>query len=451
VQRYKIAVLLCLFMALSGGMLSAKDNLAVLPFTGGDRGEGETIAELFSFVPALNDVFVVIPRTSIARAVGNEQTFQQGTGMTDPDTIAAIGRQLGANYVVAGNIAKLGNRNLLIISILKIDELRQVAGDIQTYTQIEEIQDKLPDMARNIIAATQRDSSSLEKLAVVPVEMGGNIDSRVADILAQILSIYLIRSGRYSVYPRTETLGQVQEEYRTQLSGVTADENVVDIGRGDNPRIVLSVAARRLGAQNMFNASIINLESAAQIIGTSVNYNMLEDGIETMGNLARELTGFTGNFDIDTEPMIAGTTGGEAPGELTPVRRPSGAPAARPERAARAPGGRLFGYGVLNLALGLGSFMQKDWGGGLTVLGAYAAAGGLIAWELNIKYGNDLAGIPGGVGLGVAGVAALYGFIRPFIFNRNHPLANQANRVNLSIVPGDRGAAAVRLSYTLQF
>jgi hypothetical protein len=305
-------------------------------------------------------------------------------------------------------------------------------------------------MARNIIAATQRDFSSLEKLAVVPVEMGGNIDSRVADILAQILSIYLIRSGRYSVYPRTETLGQVQEEYKTQLSGVTADENVVDMGRGDNPRIVLSVAARRLGARNMFNASIINLESAAQIIGTSVNYNMLEDGIETMGNLARELTGFTGNFDIDTGPMIAGTTG-EAPGELTPVRRPADVPAARPERAARGPGGRLFGYGVLNLALGLGSFVQKDWGGGLTVLGAYAAAGGLIAWELRLKYEDDLAGIPGGVGLGVAGAAALYGFIRPFIFNKNHPLANQASRVNLSVVPGDRGAAAVRLSYTLQF
>jgi hypothetical protein len=372
--------------------------------------------------------------------------------MTDPDTIAAIGRQLGANYVVAGNIANLGSRNLLIISILKIDDLRQVAGDIQTYARIEEIQDKLPDMARNIIQATQRDSSSLTKLAVVPVEMGGNIDSRVADTLAQILSIYLIRSGRYSVYPRTATLGQVQEEYRTQLSGVTADENVVGMGRGDNPGLVLSVAARRLGTQNMFNASIINLESGAQMAGRSVNYNMLEDGIEVMGNLAGALTGFTGDFGIDTG-TIAGT-GGESSGETAieaPVRQPARSAGAQTGRAAGGRGGGAFGYGVLNLALGLGSFVQKDLGGGFTILGAYAAAGGLIAWELMLTYEDDLAGIPGAVGLGVAGAAALYGFIRPFIYSRNRALAGQADRVNFSVVPGNSGETAVRLTYTLRF
>jgi hypothetical protein len=220
-----------------------------LPFTGGERGEGETIAELFSFAPALNDAFDPIPRTSIAHAVSNEQNFQMGTGMTDPDTIAAIGKQLGARYVVVGNIAKLGNRNLLIISILKIDDLRQIAGDIQTHVRIEEIQDKLPEMAWNIINATQIDSSFLTKLAVLPVvpdEKSGAIDTRVADTLAQILSFYLIRSGRYAVYPRTATLEQVQTEYTAQMT-VAAEKNVVDMGKGDNPQFVLSVAARQLG------------------------------------------------------------------------------------------------------------------------------------------------------------------------------------------------------------
>jgi TolB-like protein len=425
--------------------VSAKDNLAVLPFTGGERGEGDTIAELFSYIPALNDVFVLIPRTSIARAVGNEQNFQQGAGMTDPDTIAAIGRQLGANYVVAGNIAKLGNRNLLIISILKIDDLRQVAGDIQTYARIEEIQDKLPEMARNIIQATASDSPSLTKLAVVPVEMGGNIDARVADTLAQILSIYLIRSGRYSVYPRTATLEQVQEEHRTQMSGVTADEQVVGLGRGDNPLIVLSVAARRLGERNMFNASIINLESGAQIAGTSVNYDMLDDGIEAMGTLAGEMTGFTGNFGIDTGGEASDTPNLEALARASAETAQAGS-----ARAAGSRGGASFGYGVLNLALGLGSFVQKDLGGGLTLLGAYAAAGGLIAWELTLKYDDDLAGIPGAVGIGVAGAAVLYGFIRPFVVNRNRALAAQVDRINFSFVPGT-GGVATRLSYTLRF
>ena len=83
----------------------------------------------------------------------------------------------------------------------------------------------------------------------------------------------------------------MQEEYKTQLSGAVADEHVVDMGKADNPRRVLSVAAQRLGSRNMFNASLINLASAAQELGLSANYDTLDDGITVMESLARELSG----------------------------------------------------------------------------------------------------------------------------------------------------------------
>jgi TolB-like protein len=268
----------------------AKDNLAVLPFTGGTAEEGETMAELFSFNRELNAVFTPVPRTSITSVIEKEWKFQTGTDMTNKETIMAIGKQLGAKYVVAGNIGKLGSQNLLTIAILKIDDLRQVAGDIQTYVNIEEIQDKLPGMARNIIEATKIDASGLEKLAVTPVQLGEGTDARVADLLAQVLSINLIRSRKYAVYPRTETLEQVRVEYKNQRSGITDDKNVVEKGKGENPQLALSVAARWLGIRNMFNAAIINLESGAQVAGGSVAYNSLDDGIGVMERLARELT-----------------------------------------------------------------------------------------------------------------------------------------------------------------
>jgi TolB-like protein len=451
----KTLLLLVLSAALCSGA-AAKDNLAVLPFTGGSVGEGETIAELFSFNNELNQVFSPIPRTSIARAIGNEQKFQAGAGMTDPDTIAAIGRQLGASYVVAGNITRLGNLNLLIISILKIDDLRQIAGDIQTYAKIEEIQAKLPGMARNIITASQINISGLDKLAVVPVELGGNIDSREADTLAQILSINLIRSGKYLVYPRTETLEQVQAEYKTQLSGVTADEHLVDMGKGDNPRFVLSVAARRLGSQNMFNASIINLESGVQAIGRSVNYNTLDDGMQVMASLARELTGISGAFpSADSLEPVRDSAAAEAVAAGDRAKEEAAAKAARSggkAKGARKSGGAVFGYGILNLALGLGSFIQGDPGGGAFALLSYGAAAGLIAWDIyGLAYEDELAGIPGTVGLGAAGFAVLYGFIRPAVYNRSRPLAEIVDRLGVSIVPGSRGGKAALLSYTIKF
>jgi Na+-transporting methylmalonyl-CoA/oxaloacetate decarboxylase gamma subunit len=162
-------------------------------------------------------------------------------------------------------------------------------------------------------------------------------------------------------------------------------------------------------------------------------YPAPDESLEPGENIGRETTGVREDMLITTATETAGTSG-----------EPSGAPAADS-------GGRRFSMGLLNLALGAGSFVQKDWGGGLAMIAGYAAAGGLIAWELTLIYEDPLAGIPGAVGLGVAASAAIFGFVRPFFFNRNRPEAIQAKRVNFSVVPGDRGAAGVRVSYTLQY
>jgi len=420
------AALAALFLAVALNA-AAKDNLAILPFTGGAGEDGETIAELFSFDERLNAVFSPIPRTTITAAVGNEQNFQMSSGMTDADTIAAIGRQLGATYVVAGNITALGSNKLLVISILKIDDLRQIAGDFQTYTNIEELRGKLPLMAENIIAAVNASGAdSLPKLAVVPVQARDDVDRRSADTLAQILAIHLIRGGNYAVYPRTSSLEQVQSEYSTQASSA-AEENAVGIGHGVNPDLVLSVVARRLGSANMFNAAIINLVSGAQATGTSVDYQSMDDGIKAMESLAAALTGETADALGN-----AGEDGKDA--------RPAGGGS----RAAK-----NLGIGALNIIGGLGSFIEGDWPGGLTVLAGYAVAGALIGWELAIDPENPAYLVPGSIALGAAGAAIVYGFIRPFIYKRNKTVAALMDGMAITVVPGAEGQR-VRLSYRFE-
>jgi TolB-like protein len=269
----------------------AEATLAILPFTGAQGEDGETIAELFSFDERITSTFTIIPRTSINRAIRGEQGFQMTSGMTDSDTIAALGKQLGAKYVVAGTITQLGSHKLLIIAILHTEDLRQIAGDIQTYKSIEEIEGKLPEMARVITGALKMDTSSLPLLAVPPLQLAGGADSKEADMLAQILAVHLVQSGTYAVFPRTKSLEQVQEEYNNQFNGDTADEYLPRVGKGTNPRLVLSVTARRLGSLNKLNAAVINLETGVQEAGNSVDYQGIDDGMETMNMLALKLSG----------------------------------------------------------------------------------------------------------------------------------------------------------------
>jgi TolB-like protein len=423
-----------------------KPRLGILPFTGGAGGDGETIAMLLSYQPEILNAFTVVPRTSNINSIMAEQQFQR-SGLTDSDTISDLGKQLNADFVVAGHIQKLGDRNLVLITIINVESLQQIAGDYREYGNIEEIQELLPDMAQKLIAATRLDTSHLPKLAVLPFNIPQGVNVQDAEVLAQLLAIEVANSGIYAVLPRTSSIETAMAEQQIQRSGLTDPNSIKAIGQATNAQYVLAGDVRSLGNQNMFMASILNIEDASQMAGDSKNYRTIADGLQLMAELSRTLTANTGTgvpqrtargsiFD----QMAADAERADA--SVTPVN-PSGFSS-----------WRILGTGALNLVLGIGSFTMGDWGGGLTLLAGYAAAGGLIAYELfGLSYEDDLAGVMGPVGLGVAGLTAVYGFIRPFIYHKSTSTAliDVLDRVNIAIVPDTTGIKAMSLSYTYQF
>jgi hypothetical protein len=139
--------------------------------------------------------------------------------------------------------------------------------------------------------------------------------------------------------------------------------------------------------------------------------------------------------------------------------RPSPAPipdekpdAANPVQVVNKPYFSTLSTGFLNLALGLGSFTKGDPGGGALILGGYAASVGLILTE---KYLME-EGVVGTIGLGVAGATAIFGFIRPYLFEKklvkkNSTTIQPLSGINVGIVPDRRGKPALTISYTHNF
>jgi hypothetical protein len=128
-------------------------------------------------------------------------------------------------------------------------------------------------------------------LALLPVVFTDSANKEEGDTLAQLLAIYLLRGGKYTVYPRTKNLEQVQSEYETQLrSGLTRADQAVRAGEATNPPYALSVISRQIGGGTRFNASIINLERGSTILGTSEQYAGMSDGITAMESLAIKLS-----------------------------------------------------------------------------------------------------------------------------------------------------------------
>ena len=291
----KKMLIAALFMSCAAFSFSqTKPRLGILPFTGGASGDGETIAFLFSLQPEIQNAFTLIPRTSAASALIAEQRFQH-SGYTDSDTIASIGRMLNADYVVSGHIRQLGNRNLLIITIVNVETFEQIAGDYRTYRRIEEVRNLLPSMSQKMVAASKRDTSRLPRLAIAPFNIANTgVNVHDAETLAQILAVEIANTGKYAVLPRTSTMQAALQELRYQLSGYTADEEAKALGRAINAEYVLSSEARRIGSINMFTAQILHVEESRLLIGGAREYLVVDDGINLMNDLAMLLTDPTG-------------------------------------------------------------------------------------------------------------------------------------------------------------
>jgi TolB-like protein len=263
----------------------AKPRLAILPFVGGTGGDGETIATLFSFQADIQGAFTVVPRTSAVNAVIAEQAFQE-SGYTDSDALARIGHMLNADFVVSGHIRRFVDRNLLITSIVEVETFEQMAGDYREYRTIEEIPTLLPEVSRKMIIAAKKNTFLLPKLAVAPFYIANKgVNERDAEVLAQILAIEIINTGRYAVLPRTSTMQAALDELGIQKSGYTSDEGAKALGNAAKAEYVLSVEVRSLGSINMFIAQILHVNGSL-LAGDTRNYKVVEDGMQLMPDLA---------------------------------------------------------------------------------------------------------------------------------------------------------------------
>jgi len=268
----------------------ARPRLAILPFTGGGGTDGEIIAMLLGHEPALRNAFTPVSRTAAVEAIMREHRFQRA-GLTDEDTIRDLGRQMNADYVVAGHIQQLGRSRLVHITIIHVESLQQVAGDFREYNDISEIRAVLPEMARRVAEASGRGAGRQPSLAVLPFHvMSGQVNDVYAEILAQLLATEIANSGRYAVLPRTSAIERTMAEHAIQRGGLTDPTNIRRLGAAANADYVLAGVVSAFGAMNLFVADILNVMSGEIMIGGSEEYREVSDGLVRMQTLAQTLT-----------------------------------------------------------------------------------------------------------------------------------------------------------------
>jgi hypothetical protein len=227
-------------------------------------------------------------------------------------------------------------------------------------------------------------------------------DPALSNYVIEEMTVFLVDDGSLTVVDRSE-LELLQGEMDFQLSGEVSDESAQSIGKKLGAQTIVSGSLSPFG--NVWRMSIRALEVETARV----------QGVRT--------------YTI-RKALI--------PGPKTT--------------------GEKLGTGALNIVFRLGSYLEGDIAGGITVTAGYAAAAGLFIIEAAaLDWNSPAAGVPATIGAVTAGLTITYGFIRPFIYNRNPHIAAALDNVSVRIVPAaDTGfetphKPGLQLAYSLKF
>ncbi|WP_432632205.1 ankyrin repeat domain-containing protein [Brachyspira sp.] len=146
-----------LFIAIFNFQLFSEEKIkvAVLPFSSANEEEGDTLASMFANELSKRKVYRVLTRNSQMEKVMKELNFQRN-GLTDENTRIEIGRALNAQYVLAGEVRKLGRNNVLIVSMINVETFENKTGDNKSFRNIEDVIQFVPQIVNEITGTRGR-------------------------------------------------------------------------------------------------------------------------------------------------------------------------------------------------------------------------------------------------------------------------------------------------------
>jgi len=261
-----------------------------------------------------------------------------------------------------------------------------------------------------IYNSTQQIQDGLEKGAKIIVYQFQSHNTRISDYVLNELFNLLVNSRNFIVLDRTAQDVIDAELYFqfNQSAGMISDNSLASLTSRIGAQAIVTGSLDDTGSEYRFRIRVIGTETTAAIVSYAISVNKNDKRIAALSN-----------------------------------RGPDA--------------GQKIGTGALNILFGLGSYLERDIAGGVTLTAGYALAAGLFVTEaFALDWDSPAAGIPATAGVAVAGVTLVYGFARPFIYNRSPQVAAVMDNTRPGIVltadkSGARHNAGFQITYTFKF
>jgi len=256
--------------------------------------------------------------------------------------------------------------------------------------------------------AAQQIQDGLKRGSTIVVYQFQSHNARLSDYVLKELFDKLVNSHKFIVLDRgaQEVVNAELDFQFNKSSGMISDESLANLTKRIGAEAIITGSLDDTGNDYRFRIRVIGTETIAVVVSFTVSVNKND----------KRIAGFSSR---------------------------------QPDTAEK------IGTGALNILLGLGSYLERDIAGGITITAGYAIAAGLFVVEATmLDWSSPMVGAPATAGVAVAGLTLVYGFARPFIYHRAPRMAAVMDNTQFKIVQtpvSDNGALAFQLSYSIKF
>lgn len=149
----------CFLVSFSLTAFAQSILVAVTDFTarsGYSAEELENITELFAGFLRETKKTRVVTRSQWGAILG-EHSFQK-SGLVAENEIRSLGKALGAQNIITGTMMKLGNNNILNISLLDVETGEMISTARRTFDTLDEFLTLLPNLATDVLKTLEKPS-----------------------------------------------------------------------------------------------------------------------------------------------------------------------------------------------------------------------------------------------------------------------------------------------------
>ena len=260
-----------------------KPTLTLLPFTGVNSEDTQTLMVLLANHEDIRDAFTVLPGTGNFSGILQEI---QGAGLS------AGSGAFKADTVITIHTKPIKSGGLVFISLARTDTLQLLSGHYQRYNTIRDLRALLPNIVKSLRAGVMP-KRNLPKLAVM--RPFTSLDKEEAALLTLALTIDLANRDEYAVFPWD--LSRVPEP-GAAYSGIIDPSAIREMGRITNSLYILTVDLLNMGTANLFRTGIVQTEEGSFVSEGDMEYRNLPEELGLVARLGAKLT------DVKREPLM---------------------------------------------------------------------------------------------------------------------------------------------------